>query len=74
MFQGFSGVGGQNFFIGHFPVAGGADPDLRLDVGDHSALCSGEPLHLTPLEFSVLIVLMRHVGRLMIHRQLIADD
>jgi two-component system KDP operon response regulator KdpE len=33
----------------------------------------GEPVHLTPIEFDLLRVLVRNRGRLMTHRALLAD-
>ena len=46
--------------------------ELALDLVDHRCTRAGEELHLTPLEFSLLAELMRHAGRLVTHRQLIA--
>ena len=33
----------------------------------------GEPVHLTPIEFDLLRVLVRNRGRLMTHRKLLAE-
>jgi two-component system KDP operon response regulator KdpE len=33
----------------------------------------GEPVHLTPIEFDLLRVLVRHRGRLLTHRALLAE-
>ena len=44
---------------------------LRLDVGARIASKDGRPLDLTPIEFDLLHVLMRHPGRVLTREQLI---
>jgi two-component system copper resistance phosphate regulon response regulator CusR len=39
--------------------------DLQLDMATHEARRSGEPIELTPKEYTVLEYLMRHRGRVM---------
>lgn len=46
--------------------------DLVIDPLDHRALLSGTELHLTPVEFKLLVELVRHSGKLVTHRQLSA--
>ncbi|GDY12486.1 DNA-binding response regulator [Planctomycetota bacterium] len=46
--------------------------DLVLDLVAHRCTCAGREVHLTPLEFQLLAELLRHAGRLVTHRQLIA--
>lgn len=46
--------------------------DLSLDLVDHRCTCAAREIHLTPLEFNLLSELMRHAGRLVTHRQLVA--
>ncbi len=46
--------------------------DLAMDLVAHTVTRGGEILHLTPLEFALLAELLRHAGRLVSHRQLIA--
>ena len=46
---------------------------LRVDLQARSALRDGEALHLTPTEFKLLARLVRSAGRVVTHRQLLAD-
>jgi two-component system KDP operon response regulator KdpE len=45
--------------------------ELELDVDTHAVRVSGEPVHLTPLEFEVLRVLVEHTGRLVTYGRLL---
>jgi two-component system KDP operon response regulator KdpE len=47
--------------------------DLRVDLGLHQVQRAGETLHLTPTEFKLLARLVRSAGRVVTHRQLLAD-
>lgn len=47
--------------------------DLRIDLAAHVVQRSGETLHLTPTEFKLLARLVRSAGRVVTHRQLLAD-
>lgn len=47
--------------------------DLRVDLTLHQVQCRGETLHLTPTEFKLLARLVRSAGRVVTHRQLLAD-
>jgi two-component system KDP operon response regulator KdpE len=47
--------------------------DLRVDLTLHQVQCRGEDLHLTPTEFKLLARLVRSAGRVVTHRQLLAD-
>jgi two-component system KDP operon response regulator KdpE len=47
--------------------------DLRIDVDDHRVERNGEVLHLTPTEFKLAARLVRAGGRVVTHRQLLAD-
>jgi two-component system KDP operon response regulator KdpE len=56
-----------------------ATPDL-LDVGPihidqprHEVTVDGEVVHLTPIEFKLLVELARHPGRVLTHRQLLRE-
>ena len=44
---------------------------LSLDIPAHRLLVGGEPVMLSPREFQLLSLLMRHAGRLVTHRQLL---
>jgi two-component system, OmpR family, KDP operon response regulator KdpE len=46
--------------------------DLVVDIPAHRVTKASEPVHLTPREFDLLAILMRHAGRVMTHRQLLA--
>ena len=45
--------------------------DVEVDVEAHRAYHRGQPLDLTPTEFNLLQVLMRHKGRVLPHRWLL---
>ncbi len=47
--------------------------DLQVDLATRSVLRGGEPVHLTPTEYQLLARLVRSVGRVVTHRQLLAD-
>ncbi len=46
---------------------------LVVDFDGHRALRDGAPLDLTPREFDVLAYLVRHAGKVVTHRVLMAD-
>jgi two-component system KDP operon response regulator KdpE len=46
---------------------------LEVDLSAHIVRREGEPVHLTPIEFELLRVLLRNRGRLMTHRKLLAE-
>jgi two-component system KDP operon response regulator KdpE len=46
---------------------------LEVDVAERQVLLSGQPQHLTPTEFKLLARLVRSAGRIVTHRQLLAD-
>jgi two-component system, OmpR family, KDP operon response regulator KdpE len=46
---------------------------LEVDLAARVVLRDGEPVHLTPIEFELLRVLVRNRGRLMTHRKLILE-
>ena len=59
---------------------GGATPeteivrgDLRIDLARHEVALAGEPVKLTRKEFDLLALLARNAGRIITHRQLLAD-
>ncbi len=47
--------------------------DLKIDLALREVICRGEALHLTPTEFNLLARLVRSAGRVVTHRQLLAD-
>jgi two-component system KDP operon response regulator KdpE len=46
---------------------------LEVDLAVRVVRREGEPVHLTPIEFDLLRVLLRHRGRLLTHRTLLAE-
>lgn len=46
---------------------------LVVDLGTRQVLRDGQPVHLTPTEFNLLARLVRQAGRVVTHRQLLAD-
>lgn len=61
-------------------VRGGADEDeqteltagdLKLDLVKHLVFVEGKEVHLTRTEYKLLMTLMRNVGRVMTHKQLL---
>lgn len=46
---------------------------IRLDLARHTVSKHGEPVHLTPKEFDLLALLMRHAGKVITHRQLLKE-
>lgn len=47
--------------------------DLRIDLAARQVFREGEEVHLTPNEYKLLAVLVRHAGRVMTHRQLLTE-
>ena len=45
--------------------------ELELDPASHSVRVAGNPVHLTPLEFEVLHILVEHAGRLVTYGRLL---
>jgi two-component system KDP operon response regulator KdpE len=42
--------------------------DLRVDIPHHTVEAAGRPVDLTPKEFSLLVLLARHAGKVLTHR------
>lgn len=47
--------------------------DLRVDLAARAVTRGGEPVHPTPLEYKLLVLLMRNAGKVLTHRQLLRD-
>lgn len=45
--------------------------DLTLDIDAHKVTRAGQPLRLTPKEFDLLTLFLRHPGRVLTHRQIL---
>jgi two-component system KDP operon response regulator KdpE len=44
--------------------------DLEIDLGRRAVRLGGSPVHLTPIEWELLVALATHLGRVMTHQQL----
>lgn len=47
--------------------------DIQVGLADRRVTKAGEPVHLTPLEFRLLSVLLVNAGRVMTHRHLLRE-
>lgn len=47
--------------------------ELHIDLATRTVLRDGQPVHLTPTEFKLLAHLVRSAGRVVTHRQLLAE-
>lgn len=47
--------------------------DLKIDFLKREVSCGGQEIHLTPIEYRLLTVLVKNVGRVMTHRQILKD-
>jgi two-component system KDP operon response regulator KdpE len=46
---------------------------LKVDLASHEVRVRGELVHLTPIEFRLLVLLAKNAGRVMTHRQILHD-
>jgi two-component system, OmpR family, KDP operon response regulator KdpE len=47
--------------------------ELRVDLAQRQVFRDGTEVHLTPTEYKLLAILIRHAGKLLTHRQLLRD-
>jgi len=47
--------------------------DLRVDLAKRQVFVDDEEVHLTPTEYKLLALLVRHAGRVVTHRQLLKE-
>jgi two-component system KDP operon response regulator KdpE len=47
--------------------------DLRVDLAGRQVFSGDDEVHLTPTEYNLLAVLVRHAGRVVTHRQLLKE-
>jgi two-component system, OmpR family, KDP operon response regulator KdpE len=60
--------------IGHGQLeASFAVDDLKIDFIKRQVFVDGEEVHLTPIEYRLLTVLVRNAGKVMTHRQLLKE-
>jgi two-component system KDP operon response regulator KdpE len=46
---------------------------VRIDLASRQVFRKGEEVHLTPNEYKLLVILARHLGRVVTHRQLLTE-
>ena len=47
--------------------------DLRVDLSKRQVFLADKEVHLTPIEYKLLITLIRHAGKVVTHRQLLQE-
>lgn len=47
--------------------------DITVDMARRSVTRNGEPLHLTPIEYQLLVLLITNAGKVMTHRHLLRE-
>jgi two-component system KDP operon response regulator KdpE len=47
--------------------------ELRIDLTRREVTRANEPLHLTPIEYKLLVLLARHAGKVLTHRQILRE-
>ena len=47
--------------------------DVRVDLAGRQVMRAGTPVHLTPTEYKLLSLLIRHAGKVLTHRQLLKE-
>ncbi|MBK9308357.1 MAG: response regulator [Nitrospira sp.] len=47
--------------------------DLKVDLGRRQVFVSKKEVHLTPIEYKLLITLIRYAGKVLTHRQLLKE-
>lgn len=46
---------------------------LRIDLQKRQVSVDGHPVHLTPIQYRLLSLLVRHAGRVLTHRQILSE-
>ncbi|MCL2338028.1 MAG: response regulator transcription factor [Firmicutes bacterium] len=59
---------GQRETVHNFSVG-----DLKIDYEKRSVRLSGQEVHLTPIEYKILVLLSRHVGKVLTHAFMIKE-
>ena len=47
--------------------------DLRVDLAARTVVRAGREVHLTPLEYKLLVTLLKHAGKVLTHRFLLRE-
>ena len=47
--------------------------DVHIDLARRQVLKAGQLVHLTPLEYKLLVLLVKHAGKVITHRQLLRE-
>ena len=50
-----------------------ATGELRVDLEHRRVFVAAQEVHLTPIEYKLLVVLVRHAGKVLTHRQLLKE-
>lgn len=46
---------------------------IQIDQAKHAVMLDEKPVHLTPIEYRLLVLLARNAGKVLTHRQLLTD-
>jgi two-component system KDP operon response regulator KdpE len=47
--------------------------DVKVDLVRREVTRGGEPLHLTPIEYKLLVLMAQHAGKVLTHRQILKE-
>lgn len=47
--------------------------ELKVDLASRQVFISGEEIHLTPIEYRLLAILIKHAGKVVTHKQLLKE-
>ena len=61
--RGLDDTGDSTFSVG----------DLHVDLAKRQVIVAGQQVHLTPIEYRLLTMLIRHAGKVLTHRQLLIE-
>jgi len=61
--RGLDDAGDSTFSVG----------DLHVDLPKRQVIVAGQQVHLTPIEYRLLTMLIRHAGKVLTHRQLLIE-
>ena len=71
---------GLRVALRHAAALGGAEPssvfekgELRVDLGARRVTIGGREVHLTPIEYRLLAMLVKHAGKVLTHRHLLKE-
>ena len=47
--------------------------EVHVDLTRREVTCAGQPVHLTPIEYRLLVLLAQHAGKVLTHRQILKE-